>query len=44
EGEDDDLAGWQKGHEAFFTRNGGFDPEMMLVFEHFELVEDLANR
>jgi len=42
EGENDDLAGWQADHKAFFTRNGGFAPDMMLVFEHFELVEDLA--
>ena len=44
EGEDEDLAGWRKGHEAYFTRNGGFHPEMLLLFEHFELVEDLADR
>ncbi len=44
EGENDDLAGWREDHEAYFTRNGGFDPEMMLVFEHFELVEDLGDR
>lgn len=44
EGEDETLEGWRKGHEAYFTRNGGFDPEMMLLFEHFELVEDLADR
>ncbi|GHF08869.1 ASCH domain-containing protein [Aliiroseovarius zhejiangensis] len=44
EGEDDSLEGWRKGHEAFFARNGGFDPEMMLVFEHFDLIEDLADR
>ncbi|UWP98077.1 ASCH domain-containing protein [Aliiroseovarius crassostreae] len=44
EGEDDTLAGWRKGHEAYFARNGGFDPNMMLVFEHFELIEDLADR
>ena len=42
EGENDSLAGWREDHEAFFTRNGGFSPDMMLVFEHFELVEDLA--
>ncbi|MDX8346654.1 ASCH domain-containing protein [Cognatiyoonia sp. IB215446] len=42
EGENDSLAGWRRDHEAFFTRNGGFSPDMMLVFEHFELVEDLA--
>lgn len=44
EGENDDLAGWRADHEKYFARNGGFDPEMMLVFEHFELVEDLADR
>ena len=44
EGENDDLAGWRADHEAFFARNGGFDAQMMLVFEHFELVEDLADR
>ena len=44
EGENTDLAGWQRDHQAYFERNGGFDPEMMLVFEHFEVVEDLAGR
>jgi uncharacterized protein YhfF len=44
EGENDTLLGWRKDHKAYFKRNGGFDPEMMLVFEHFELVEDLAGR
>ena len=44
EGENDTLEGWRKGHKAFFKRNGGYDPEMMLVFESFELVEDLAGR
>ncbi|MBL6427308.1 MAG: ASCH domain-containing protein [Maritimibacter sp.] len=44
EGENDDLAGWRADHEAYFTRNGGFDENMMLLFEHFELVEDLADR
>ena len=44
QGENADLAGWQKDHKAFFERNGGFDPEMMLLFEHFEFVEDLADR
>ncbi|AUH32269.1 ASCH domain-containing protein [Paracoccus tegillarcae] len=33
---------WQQGHIAFFTRNGGFDPDMMLVCERFRLVEVLA--
>jgi len=44
EGEFDSLEGWQRGHQLYFERNGGFDPDMMLVFEHFELVEDLAGR
>jgi uncharacterized protein YhfF len=44
EGEDDTLEGWRKSHQTYFERNGGFDPEMVLVFEHFELVEDLADR
>ena len=44
EGENSDLAGWQKDHMAFFERNGGFDPMMMLLFESFEFVEDLADR
>lgn len=44
EGENTDLDGWREDHRAFFERNGGFDPEMTLLFEHFELVEDLADR
>lgn len=42
EGEDETLEGWRAGHAEYFKRNGGFDPEMMLVFERFRLVEDLA--
>ncbi|SNS89277.1 ASCH domain-containing protein [Tropicimonas sediminicola] len=42
EGEDDSLQGWRDGHRAYFTRNGGFEPEMALVCERFRLVEDLA--
>ena len=44
EGENDALVGWRKDHKAFFKRNGGYDPEMMLIFEEFELVEDLDGR
>ncbi len=44
EGEDTDLAGWQASHRAYFARNGGFDAKMMLVFETFEMVEDLDGR
>jgi len=39
EGENDSLQGWRADHKAYFTRNGGFDPEMMLVCERFEVVE-----
>ncbi len=39
EGENDDLDGWRRDHEAYFRRNGGFDPEMELVCERFRLVE-----
>ena len=42
EGESETLAGWRADHKRYFVRNGGFDPEMMLVCERFELVEDLA--
>ena len=42
EGENDSLAGWRADHQAYFERNGGFDPEMMLVCERFRVVEDLA--
>lgn len=40
EGENDNLEGWQLDHRAYFGRNGGFDPEMKLVCERFELVEE----
>ncbi len=42
EGENETLEGWQQDHEEYFSRNGGFDPEMMLLCERFELVEDFA--
>lgn len=44
EGENDDLAGWQRDHQAYFERNGGFDPEMMLVCERFRLVHDYGGK
>lgn len=37
-----DFEAWRRGHQAYFTRNGGFDPQMMLVCERFRLVEVLA--
>jgi uncharacterized protein YhfF len=39
EGENSDLEGWQKDHREYFERNGGYDPEMKLVCERFEVVE-----
>ncbi|MBB96209.1 MAG: ASCH domain-containing protein [Rhodobacteraceae bacterium] len=41
EGENEDLEGWQRDHQAYFERNGGFDPEMELVCERFRVVEVL---
>lgn len=42
EGENDDLAGWRRDHEAWFRREGIFDPEMILVCERFRVVEDFG--
>jgi uncharacterized protein YhfF len=33
---------WRAAHEAYFGRNGGFSPDMMLVCERFRLVEILG--
>lgn len=44
EGENDTLEGWRHDHRVYFERNGGFDPDMMLVCERFELVQDFAGR
>ena len=42
EGENESLAGWRSDHQGFFERNGGFDPDMELVCERFELIEDFG--
>ena len=40
EGEGDScLEDWRAGHRRYFTRNGGFAPDMMLWCERFRLVE-----
>jgi uncharacterized protein YhfF len=40
EGEgDENLEDWRAGHRSYFTRNGGFAPDMMLWCERFRLVE-----
>lgn len=39
EGEGDaTLEDWRAGHQAYFERNGGFSPDMMLWVERFEVV------
>lgn len=43
EGENDTLEGWQRDHQAFFERHGVFDPDMMLTWERFDVIEDLAD-
>lgn len=40
EGENDNLEGWREDHRAYFERNGGFEPTMMLVCERFRVVHD----
>ncbi|OKH88289.1 ASCH domain-containing protein [Thalassospira sp. TSL5-1] len=42
EGEDDSLEEWRAGHSAYFERNGGFSPDMQIVWERFRLIEDLG--
>jgi uncharacterized protein YhfF len=43
EGEDDQtLASWREAHQDFFTKNGGFAPDMLLWCERFALIEVLA--
>lgn len=32
---------WRQAHEAYFARNGGYAPDMILVCERFRLVEVL---
>ena len=40
EGENPNLIGWQTDHIAYFTRTGGFAPDMLVVWERFKLIED----
>ncbi|WP_438992366.1 ASCH domain-containing protein [Lentibacter sp.] len=44
QGEFRDLEHWRKSYEAYFRRNGGFDPEMELMCERFRVVEDFGGR
>lgn len=44
EGEGDlSLTYWRHAHKDFFSRAGSFTPDMPLVFEHFAVVEILAD-
>jgi len=43
EGENDSLAGWRADHQRYFERHGIFDPQMMLMWERFEVLEDFAD-
>ncbi|MEJ6391367.1 ASCH domain-containing protein [Gymnodinialimonas ulvae] len=42
EGEDETLEGWRAGHQAYYRRMGVFDPQMELIWERFEVVEDFG--
>jgi uncharacterized protein YhfF len=42
EGENDSLEGWAADHRAYFERNGGWQPDMLLVCERFRLIRDLG--
>jgi uncharacterized protein YhfF len=42
EGEGDgSLADWRDAHRTYFTRNGGFAPDMLLWCEMFRVVKTL---
>lgn len=41
EGEDETLDAWRAGHERYYRRAGIFAPDMGLIWERFEVVEDL---
>ncbi|MEO1277180.1 MAG: ASCH domain-containing protein, partial [Pseudomonadota bacterium] len=42
EGENDSLEGWRADHRAYFERNGGWSPDMMLLCERFRVIEDFG--
>ena len=37
-----DFDDWRAGHVDYFTRNGGFDPDMPIVCERLRLIEVIA--
>lgn len=42
QGEFRDLAQWRAGYEAYLTRAGVFAPDVMMLVERFEVVEDFG--
>lgn len=42
QGEFRDLAHWRLGYEAYLTRSGRFAPNVDMMFERFEIVEDFG--
>ena len=38
----DGPASWRDAHQRYFTRNGGFAPDMLLNCERFRLVEVIS--
>ena len=42
QGEFRDLAHWRLGYEAYLTRAGRFAPDVDMMFERFEIVEDFG--
>ncbi len=42
QGEFRDLAHWRAGYQAYLTRSGHFAPDVEMVVETFEVVEDFA--
>ncbi len=43
EGEDESLESWRENHERYFRRLGVFAPDMPLIWERFEVVEDFGD-
>ncbi|WP_394688499.1 ASCH domain-containing protein [Hoeflea sp.] len=42
QGEFEDLEHWRKGYRAYYQRQGFFDPDMVFIYERFEVVEDFS--
>lgn len=42
EGEDATLEGWRAGHRRYYERQGIFAPDMRLIWERFDVIEDFG--